>query len=126
MKSAKKIKPNLIFHLAAQPLILSLMKAFRDIDINVRGTLNVLEVIKKINLFAFYFYNFRQVLRECCKVVSYKEEDQLGGVDPYSASKSSAELTIRAYRESFFKNTQQAISSVRAGNVIVYDWFKTD
>ena len=124
---AKKIKPNLIFHLAAQPLIFeSYEKPFETFDINVRGTLNVLEVIKKNKFIrSSIFITSDKCYENVGKVVSYKEEDQLGGVDPYSASKSSAELTIRAYRESFFKNTQQAISSVRAGNVIGGgDWSK--
>ena len=53
------------------------------------------------------------------KLTRYKEDDVLGGIDPYSASKSSSELIIRAYRESFFKDKRKCgISSARAGNVI--------
>tara|TARA_B110000116_G_scaffold246381_1_gene238078 strand:- start:26 stop:682 length:657 start_codon:yes stop_codon:yes gene_type:complete len=53
------------------------------------------------------------------KLTRYKEDDVLGGIDPYSASKSASELIIRAYRESFFKNKKNCgISSARAGNVI--------
>ncbi len=116
----KRIKPNLIFHLAAQPLIFESYKTpYETFDINVRGTLNILEVIKKNKFIrSSIFITSDKCYENIGKVVSYKEDDQLGGIDPYSASKSSAELTIRAYRESFFKKTKQAISSVRAGNVI--------
>ena len=116
----KKIKPKLIFHLAAQPLIFeSYQKPHSTFDINVRGTLNVLEVIR-LNKFvkSSIFITSDKCYENVGKVVSYKESDRLGGVDPYSASKSSSELMIRAYRESFFKKSNQAISSVRAGNVI--------
>ena len=119
-KLVKKIKPTMIFHLAAQPLIFaSYQKPLETFDINVRGTLNVLEAIKK-NKFvkSGIFVTSDKCYENVGKIVSYKEDDRLGGVDPYSASKSAAELSIRAYRESFFKNTSQAISSVRAGNVI--------
>ena len=85
-----------------------------------------MEVIKKNKFIrSSIFITSDKCYENVGKVVSYKEEDQLGGVDPYSASKSSAELTIRAYRGEFFQNTQQAISSVRAGNVIGGgDWSK--
>ncbi len=126
-KLIKKIKPNLIFHLAAQPLIFeSYEKPFETFDINVRGTLNILEIIKNHKFIkSSIFITSDKCYENVGKIVAYKEDDRLGGVDPYSASKSSAELTIRAYRESFFKNTNQAISSVRAGNVIGGgDWSK--
>ena len=123
----KKVKPSIIFHLAAQPLIFeSYENPYNTFDINVRGTLNILESIKK-NKFvkSALFITSDKCYENVGKIVSYKENDRLGGVDPYSASKSSAELTIRAYRESFFKYTKQAISSVRAGNVIGGgDWSK--
>tara|TARA_B100001093_G_C26807563_1_gene1006148 strand:+ start:376 stop:1449 length:1074 start_codon:yes stop_codon:yes gene_type:complete len=123
----KKVKPSIIFHLAAQPLIFeSYENPYNTFDINVRGTLNILESVKK-NKFvkSALFITSDKCYENIGKIVSYKENDRLGGVDPYSASKSSAELTIRAYRESFFKYTKQAISSVRAGNVIGGgDWSK--
>lgn len=123
----KKIKPSLIFHLAAQPLISeSYEKPYATFDINVRGTLNILESIKKYKFVkSTLFITSDKCYENVGKIVSYNENHRLGGVDPYSASKSSAELTIRAYRESFFKNAKQAISSVRAGNVIGGgDWSK--
>ena len=119
-KFVQRTKPSIIFHLAAQPIIFtSYQKPLETFDINVRGTLNVLELIKKNKFIkSSIFITSDKCYENIGKIVSYKENDRLGGVDPYSASKSAAELTIRAYRESFFKSTSQAISSVRAGNVI--------
>ena len=125
-KLVNRIKPSIIFHLAAQPIIFtSYQKPLETFDINVRGTLNVLEVIKNKFIKSAVFITSDKCYENIGKIISYKENDRLGGVDPYSASKSAAELTIRAYRESFFKKTNQAISSVRAGNVIGGgDWSK--
>jgi CDP-glucose 4,6-dehydratase len=126
-KLVKKTKPSLIFHLAAQPLIFeSYEKPYKTFDINVRGTLNVLEIIKNYKFIkSSIFITSDKCYENIGKIIPYKEEDRLGGIDPYSASKSSAELTIRAYRESFFKKKNKAVSSVRAGNVIGGgDWSK--
>lgn len=122
-----KFKPSIIFHLAAQPLIItSYQNPYNTFDINFRGTLNILENIKKYSFIkSAIFVTSDKCYENVGKVLSYKETDKLGGVDPYSASKSSAEIAIRAYRDSFFKNSKQAISSVRAGNVIGGgDWSK--
>ena len=120
-KFINKSKPSIIFHLAAQPLIIeSYMKPHQTIDINLNGTLNVLEVVKNSN----FIKSLVMITSDKCyenvgKLTRYKEEDVLGGIDPYSASKSSSELIIRAYRESFFKDKNRCgISSARAGNVI--------
>ncbi len=116
----KTERPEIIFHLAAQPLIFtSYIKPQQTFDINIIGTLNVLEAIR-LNKFvkSGIFITSDKCYENIGKIMSYKEDDRLGGIDPYSASKSSAELVIRAYRESYFKNSPQAISSVRAGNVI--------
>ena len=104
-KTIQSIKPDFIFHLAAQSLVKkSYDKPLKTFTTNSIGTLNILETLK--------------FLKKKCTVIlitsdksyknlefkrGYKENDILGGHDPYSASKSSAELTIRAYRESFFK-----------------------
>jgi CDP-glucose 4,6-dehydratase len=116
-----KSKPSIIFHLAAQPLIIeSYLKPHKTISINVGGTLNILESSKKFN----FIKSVVMITSDKCyenvgKITRYKENDTLGGIDPYSASKSSSELIIRAYRESFFKNKRKCgLSSARAGNVI--------
>jgi CDP-glucose 4,6-dehydratase len=116
-----KSKPSIIFHLAAQPLIIeSYLKPHLTIDINVRGTLNVLEASKKFNFIkSVVLITSDKCYENVGKLTRYKEDDVLGGIDPYSASKSASELIIRAYRESFFKNKKNCgISSARAGNVI--------
>ena len=114
-------KPSIIFHLAAQPLIIeSYLKPHSTIDINIRGTLNILEASKKFNFVkSVVLITSDKCYENVGKLTRYKENDTLGGIDPYSASKSSSELIIRAYRESFFKNKRNCgISSARAGNVI--------
>ena len=117
----KHSKPNIIFHLAAQPLIYeSYKKPLLTFDVNCRGTLNILELTKKYK----FIKSLVSITSDKCyenigKIKGYKETDVLGGVDPYSASKASAEIMIRAYRESFFKESETCgISSARAGNVI--------
>ena len=114
-------KPSIIFHLAAQPLIIeSYLKPHSTIDINIRGTLNILEASKKFNFVkSVVLITSDKCYENVGKLTRYKENDTLGGIDPYSASKSSSELIIRAYRESFFNNKRNCgISSARAGNVI--------
>ena len=116
----KKTKPQIVFHLAAQPLVIdSYKKPYLTFDINFRGTLNILEAAKKYN----FIKSVICVTTDKCyentgKIKGYKETDMLGGVDPYSASKASAELLIRSYIESFFRRNNCGLSSVRAGNVI--------
>lgn len=120
-KYVVKIKPQIIFHLAAQPLVIeSYKKPYSTFDINFRGTLNILEVSKKYNFIkSVICVTSDKVYENVGKIKGYKETDSLGGIDPYSASKSSAEILIRSYRESFFKDKKICgISSVRAGNVI--------
>ena len=114
-------KPSIIFHLAAQPLIYeSYKKPLLTFDVNCRGTLNILEIVKN----AKFIRSLISITSDKCyentgRTKGYKETDVLGGVDPYSASKASAELIIRAYRESFFKQKMRCgVSSARAGNVI--------
>jgi len=114
-------KPSIVFHLAAQPIIYESYKdPLNTFDINCRGTLNICEIAKNSK----FIKSLVCITSDKCYenkgwVKGYKETDELGGIDPYSASKSSAEIIIRAYRESFFKNKKKCgISSARAGNVI--------
>ena len=114
-------KPKIIFHLASQPIIYeSYKKPLLTFDINYRGTLNVLEVARKSKFIrSLVLATTYSCYEKVDRVKYYKEDDALGGVDPYSTSKVLAELIIRTYRESFFKNKKRCgISSVRAGNVI--------
>jgi len=116
-----KTKPEIIFHLAAQPLIYeSYKKPYTTFDVNCRGTLNILEAAKNSNFIkSLVFVTSDKCYENSDSTKGFKETDRLGGVDPYSASKASSELYIRAYRESFFINKKKCgISSARAGNVI--------
>ena len=120
-KIVKKTKPSIIFHLAAQPLIYeSYKKPMQTFDINYRGSLNIVELARTEK----YIKSTIIVTSDKCyesnfSSKGFKETDLLGGVDPYSASKSSTEIMVRAYRESFFKNKKNTgISTGRAGNVI--------
>ena len=121
-KSIKKYKPSIIFHLAAQPLIYySYSNPYNTFDINIRGTLNVLESVRK-NKFvkSLIIVTSDKCYESNNSTKGFKENDRLGGVDPYSASKASAEITARAYRKSFFTSKKRilGISTARAGNVI--------
>tara|TARA_B100001057_G_scaffold458014_1_gene506830 strand:- start:868 stop:1956 length:1089 start_codon:yes stop_codon:yes gene_type:complete len=115
-------KPDFVFHLAAQAIVKTSYDSPKITwETNVIGTLNVLESLRKIkkNCIAILitsdkcYYN-KELFR------GYKETDELGGKDPYSASKASAEYLIHSYVESFFKSNKNhiQIASVRAGNVI--------
>ena len=115
------VKPSIIFHLAAQPLVIeSYKKPLLTFDVNARGTMNILESVRKKSFVKSVVLITSDKCYENIGIIKrYKESDTLGGVDPYSASKASAELIIKSYRESIFKDKSNcAISSARAGNVI--------
>jgi len=118
-------QPDYIFHLAAQPLVrLSYEIPSETVVVNVIGTAHVLDAVRKLKKRCIV------VLITTDKVYenrewdySYRENDQLGGYDPYSSSKACAELVIASYRSSFFNpgcynEHQKSIASARAGNVI--------
>ena len=120
-KLIEKVQPSIIFHLAAQPLIYeSYKRPLLTFDVNYRGTLNLLDISRKINsIKSIVIVTSDKCYESNNSSKGFKETDLLGGVDPYSASKSSTELMVRAYRETFFKNKKNVgLSSARAGNVI--------
>lgn len=115
-------QPDYVFHLAAQPIVRA---SYRDprgtFATNVLGTVNILEALRasKTPCTAVFIttdkcYENRDWLH------AYREEDPLGGHDPYSASKAAAELVIASYRRSFFSGKESVVrlASARAGNVI--------
>lgn len=117
----EEVKPSIIFHLAAQPLIYkSYQKPLETFDINFRGSLNVLEATRKVNsVKSLVVVTSDKCYESNNSTKGFKENDELGGVDPYSSSKASTEIMVRAYRESFFKKRRIiGISTGRAGNVI--------
>jgi len=116
-----RYKPDIIFHLAAQALVIDSYKdPFYTYSTNIMGTVNLFEAIRNcssvkiaINVTSDKCYENKEW------VYGYREIDSLGGNDPYSASKAASEMITRSYIRSFFSRDDQAsIASVRAGNVI--------
>ena len=125
----RRVKPDFVFHLAAQPLVrLSYEKPVETFAANVMGTVHVLEALRSLK-------------RKCSAVMittdkcyenketkrPYREDDPMGGYDPYSCSKGCDELVISSYRRSFFGTPDSPVwvASARAGNVVGGgDWAK--
>ena len=114
-------KPEIVFHLAAQPLVLESYKnPVETFEVNTMGTVNVLEAIRLTpSVKAAVMITTDKCYENKEWIWGYRENDQMGGHDPYSASKGAAELVIAGYRKSFFHDENKpAIASVRAGNVM--------
>jgi len=124
-KIMDKYKPEIVFHLAAQPLVrLSYSEPIETYEINVMGTLKVLEASKQNNVKAIVNITSDKAYENKEWIWGYRETDPMGGFDPYSSSKGCAELLVSSYRNSYFnideyKNTHNTLlASCRAGNVI--------
>ena len=117
-KIIKEINPDIIFHLAAQPLVIeSYNNPLYTFETNIMGTINILEAIRKLNnLECAIMITTDKVYDNKEWVWGYRENDSLGGNDPYSSSKACVELIIKSYKKSFFENLN--IATARAGNVI--------
>lgn len=114
-------QPVFIFHLAAQSLVLkSYAEPKETFDVNVLGTVNVLEAARKSACVKGCLIATTDKCYENREWIwGYREDDPLGGKDPYSASKAMAELATAAYRTAFFQNEEaKSVATVRAGNVI--------
>ena len=131
-KVVKRFKPDIIFHLAAQPIVRdSYDNPVYTYETNVMGTVNVLEAMRLNKVPAGVMITTDKVYRNVEKDIAYKEGDQLGGYDPYSNSKACADLVVSSYIDSFFNPKDYKIkhntlvASVRAGNVVGGgDWAK--
>lgn len=112
--------PEIVFHLAAQPLVrLSYLEPVKTYNVNVMGTVNVLECIRlSSSVISFVNVTTDKVYRNVEQAEGYTESDVLDGFDPYSNSKSCSELVTATYKRSFFQGRDVSISTVRAGNVI--------
>lgn len=115
-----RVKPEIVIHMAAQPIVRDSYKnPVYTYDVNVMGTVNVLEAIRNTD-------SVRSVVNVTTDKVylnrewewGYRENEELKGYDPYSNSKSCSELVTYSYINSFFKERNIAISTARAGNVI--------
>ena len=117
-KIIKEINPDIIFHLAAQPLVIeSYNNPLYTFETNIMGTINILEAIRKLNnLECAIMITTDKVYDNKEWVWGYRENDSLGGNDPYSSSKACVELAVKSYKKSFFENLN--IATARAGNVI--------
>lgn len=122
-----KAKPDIVFHLAAQALVRdSYEDPIGTFDTNTTGTLNILEAVRAHGALK----SFVVITTDKCYLNNdggrfFREEDHLGGKDPYSASKAAAEIVAQAYYESFFKSMNIPLATARAGNVIGGgDWAK--
>ena len=120
-KVFKEEKPEIVFHLAAQPLVLdSYKEPLYTFETNSLGTANILEAFRLSDTAKLLIVITTDKVYENFEFKrGYKEDDRLGGKDPYSASKSAAEMIVNAYRESFFRSGEdKKVVTVRAGNVI--------
>jgi CDP-glucose 4,6-dehydratase len=129
----ERSKPEIVFHLAAQPLVL---ESYREpkltYETNVIGTVNLLEAVRNSgSVKSAVIITTDKCYENREWEYGYREIDTLGGHDPYSSSKACAELAVSAYRDSFFnareykKSHITAVASARAGNVIGGgDWSK--
>ncbi|NER78915.1 MAG: CDP-glucose 4,6-dehydratase [Leptolyngbya sp. SIO1D8] len=118
----KRTQPDVVLHLAAQPLVRrSYVQPVATWETNVLGTINVLETLKPCtHPCASVFITTDKCYENKEWEYGYRENDPLGGHDPYSSSKAAAEIAIASWRRSFFEkpNSCVAIASARAGNVI--------
>jgi len=131
-KEILNFKPDFIFHLAAQALVRESYEIPSEtFEINTIGTANVLEAINLLNNKCTVIVVTTDKVYENKEIdYHYNETDELGGYDPYSASKAATEIVVSSFRHSFFNlkkyhEHQKGIASVRAGNVIGGgDWSK--
>jgi CDP-glucose 4,6-dehydratase len=112
--------PQVVFHLAAQPLVRrSYQEPVATWSTNVMGVVNLLEAVRACpGVKAVVIVTTDKCYENREWLWGYREQDRLGGHDPYSASKAAAELVVHSYRQSFFARSGPLIASVRAGNVI--------
>ena len=127
-----EFKPDFVFHLAAQPLVRdSYERPLETYEVNVLGTLNLLEAVRELaSPCEIVIVTTDKVYQNNEWNYPYREQDRLGGYDPYSSSKACVELLVDSYRNSFFnsKNIKEhgkSLATARAGNVIGGgDWSK--
>ncbi|MDQ7062036.1 MAG: CDP-glucose 4,6-dehydratase [Sulfurimonas sp.] len=124
-KTFEEYKPDIVFHLAAQPLVrLSYENPMETYETNVMGTLKVLEACRQNDVKAIVNITSDKAYENKEWIWGYRENDPMGGYDPYSSSKGCADLLVNSYRNSYFniheykKSHDTLIASCRAGNVI--------
>jgi CDP-glucose 4,6-dehydratase len=115
-----KFSPHIIIHMAAQPLV---RDSYDDpkytYEVNTIGTVNVLNILNELNFIKYaLIITTDKVYLNNNKNNYYRENDVLGGLDPYSNSKSCAELVVSSYNYSFFSKKNIFVATARAGNII--------
>ena len=131
-KSLSRIKPDIIFHLAAQSLVRdSYESPVETVTVNTLGTINVMEAVRQLKLpVAMVMVTSDKCYHNQEWLYGYRETDPMGGYDPYSSSKAAAEIFIDSWRNSYFHPENIAVhgvrlASARAGNVVGGgDWTK--
>ena len=116
-----KYQPEIVFHLAAQALVqFSYNNPKLTFDTNIAGSVNILEAVRTTeSVRSLVYVTSDKAYKNKEWIWGYRENDELGGHDPYSASKAAAEVVFSSYNDSFFKkNLNIGVGSVRAGNVI--------
>ena len=119
-KCIYKFSPDFIVHMAAQPLVReSFDSAKYTYEVNTLGTINILNILNELSFVkSALIITTDKVYFNNNKKSYFKENDLLGGLDPYSSSKSCAELAVNSYNHSFFKKMNIHVATARAGNVI--------
>ena len=118
-KVINKVKPDIVFHLAAQPLVKVGYDEPRDTyEVNMMGTANLLECLRLNDNVKSIVVITTDKVYDTTNYKVYKEDDRLNGYDPYANSKSCAELISETYRRCYFEDKKVALSTVRSGNVI--------
>jgi CDP-glucose 4,6-dehydratase len=118
--SIKRFSPDFVVHMAAQPLVReSYINAKYTYEVNTLGTVNILNILNEIKFIkSALIITTDKVYLNNNKKNYYKESDILEGFDPYSNSKSCAELVVNSYNRSFFEKKNIFVATARAGNVI--------
>ncbi|MDP3085502.1 MAG: CDP-glucose 4,6-dehydratase [Rubrivivax sp.] len=118
--AVRRARPEIVLHLAAQPLVrASYRRPVETFATNVMGTAHLLEAVRGVEgVRAVVIVTTDKVYRNLEWAYPYREDDALGGHDPYSASKAASELVAASYRDAFLADTGVAVATARAGNVI--------
>lgn len=113
-------QPEIVFHLAAQALVrVSYRAPLATLATNILGTAHVLDALRDLSsVKVAVMVTTDKVYRNLEHAKPFKESDELGGYDPYSASKAASETVIASYREAYLSGQRVAVASARAGNVI--------
>lgn len=118
--AVRAARPEIVFHLAAQPLVRAgYRQPLETFDTNVMGTANLLDSLRDLpDVRVAVIITTDKIYRNAESPYPYREDDPLGGHDPYSASKAACEIVVASFRDSFLADQGVAVASARAGNVI--------